>query len=173
MLKETNEQKLMKVFFDFPTEKFHLRELARKTKLNPNTVIRTVKRLSKDGLIVSRKKIHLVEVFVNRNNEFKILKKIENIKRLYNSEIVDNLVEKFHPSLISVIGSYSTGDDIELSDIDLVIVSKEKKDFRVKNYEKKLKRKIHLIVSDYNSFSDEFYTNLINGIILYGFVERK
>ena len=101
------------------------------------------------------------------------LKKLNNLESIYNSGILEKLEQTFSPESVSVIGSYSTGEDIEESDIDLVLISKTAGDISLKKYEKMLNRKIHLMVVDYDSLSDEFYTNLINGIVLDGFIRKK
>ena len=47
------------------------------------------------------------------------------------------------------------------------------KQIDLSKFEKVLSRKIHLIVTNYNSISKEFYINLINGIILHGYLDKK
>jgi predicted nucleotidyltransferase len=173
MLSETNEQKILNVFFSYPTDKFHLRELARRTKLHPNTVSNVIKSLTKEKILKIDKKEFIVEISVNRTDKFKQLKKLHNLKSLYNSGLLEKIKETLHPEGISILGSYSTGEDLEESDLDLVIISNEKENISLEKYEKILNRKIHLIVVDYNSLSDEFYTNLINGIVLDGFIRKK
>lgn len=172
---DTNEQKILEVIFNNPTTKFHLLELARITKLHPNTVITVLDKLEKNGLIEQEKKKHLKEIFGNKDSpEFNIEKRISNLKRLYKSKLIGLLKEKFNPESISVIGSYSRGEDIEDSDIDIVIISKkEYSKIDLKSQEESLGRKIHLIITDYKHMSDEFYINFINGIVLYGAVNKK
>ena len=40
-------------------------------------------------------------------------------------------------------------------------------------FEKKLRRSIHLLIFDYKEIAEEFYNNLINGFVLYGFVKSE
>src|SRR3989338_8121467 len=119
--------RVLKLIFEKPTYKFHIREMARLTKLNPNTVIDTIKKLSKEGLIKTKKKKHIVELFANvEGKEFSQKKRIFNVNEIYNSGIVDFIIEKLKPKLISVMGGYSGGEDIERSDIDIVVVKKKR-----------------------------------------------
>jgi len=141
MLEEINEQKILKEFFNNPTSVFHIRELARKTKLHPNTVSNNIKSLARKKLLNISKKDFIVEISVNRTNKFKQLKKLNNLESIYNSGILEKLEQTFSPESVSVIGSYSTGEDIEESDIDLVLISKTAGDISLKKYEKMLNRK--------------------------------
>ena len=173
-MEQSNYDKVMGVFFDNPNEKFHIREIARITKLNPNTVLNMTKKLEKEELIKRERKRHDVELSAVFDEKFKLFKKIDNLKKIYDSGIINLLKEKFNPEAIAIIGSYSIGEDVEESDIDFVIISKkEYESIDLSSFEKKFNRKIHLIVSYYNKISDEFYTNLINGIVLYGAIKKK
>jgi len=170
-----NEEIFLEQIFAKPTYKFHIRELAKITKLNPNTIINISKKLIKEGILVVEKKKHITEIFFNLGNpEAVIRKKIFNLKQIYDSRIIDIIKEKFQPEAVVIIGSYSRGEDIEDSDIDIVAVSK--KDYEtisLKKFEDFLKRKVHVIITDYKQMSEEFYINFINGIVLYGAINKK
>ncbi len=174
MVKKSNYEKVLDVFFYDPTGRFYIREIARITGLNPNTILNISDALFRENLIKREKKKHVVELFANvENKNFKQLKRISNLKKIYGSGLVDFLIEKCSPESISIIGSYSNGEDIKKSDIDIVVISKKRETFSLLDYEVKLGRKIHLIVTDNKSMSEEFFTNLINGIVLYGYIARK
>ncbi len=168
-----NKEKILKVFFDSPTKVFHIREIARKTKLNPNTVLNLLADLIKNKIVKREKKKHLVNVSALVNENFQRLKRVNNLKVLYDSGLVDFLVDKFSPEAVSVMGSYSWGEDIENSDVDIVVVSSKEKILDLSKFEKKIARKVHLIVVDYKTISKEFYINLINGVVLYGYLNKK
>ena len=169
-----NEQKILDEFFENPTRKFHILELARITSLHPNTVLSSLNNLSKKDMIKQERKKYIKEVYANaENKEFIIQKKLFNLKQMYKSGIIEFLIKNYKPEAISLIGSYSSGEDIEKSDIDIVVITKIKEDSNTSKYEKILKRKIHLITTDYKEMSNEFYINLINGILLYGYLEKK
>ncbi len=173
-MRQDNYGKVLNVFFDNPNGRFYIREIARLTKLNPNTVLNITKELEKENLIKKEKKKYIVELSAVFGEKFKTLKKINNLKEVYDSKIISFLKEKFSPEAIVIIGSYSIGEDIKESDIDLVVISKKGyESLDTSSFERKLGRKIHLIISHYNKMSDEFYINLINGIILYGAIRTK
>lgn len=167
-----NEESFLRELFAKPVYKFHIRELARLTKLNPNTIINIAKKLENEGVIKKISKKHVVEVSLNLENRKTLWKrKLFNLKQVYDSGLVNFLIEKYSPSSISLIGSYSRGEDIENSDIDFVIFASKKEMIDISAYEKILRRKIHLIFPE-KSISEEFFNNLINGIVLYGAIRK-
>ena len=169
-----NEEILLKQIFTKPTYKFHIRELAKATKLNPNTIINISEKLIKESILVKEKKKHITEIFFNFENKDAVIKKrIFNLSQIYKSGLVDFLAKECSPKAISIIGSYSKGEDIEKSDIDIVVVSEKEKSINMERFEKLLSRKIHLIITNYKKMSEEFYINLINGMILYGYIDKK
>ena len=171
-MNNSNQEKILRIFFENPTQKFHIRELARKIKLNPNTIINLIEKLEKKGLVLKEREKHLVNISLNFNNKKTIQKKrIFNIESVYNSGVVEFLLENFNPQFISIIGSYSRGEDIEKSDIDLVIKTNKEKLFDLTKFEKYLNRRIHLLFLP-DKVSEEFFNNLINGIVVYGVLRR-
>jgi len=66
-----------------------------------------------------------------------------------------------------VFGSYSRGEDIEGSDIDVLIVSKVKKELNYKDIEEKLERNFHfIIVSSLKELDQPLQENILRGWIL-------
>jgi predicted nucleotidyltransferase len=123
----------------------------------------------KEGIVKKIVKKNKSEVYLNLDNKSTIWKKrMFNLAQIYDSGIVDFLAEKYSPLSISVIGSYSRGEDIEKSDIDIVIITNKKETMYLAKFEKLLHRRIHLIVAKRKDLSEEFFNNLINGIVLYG-----
>lgn len=181
-MNKDNKEKIIETFFDYPTSKFHIRELARITRLNPNTISSAIKEINKEKLVNIERKRYIVNISANiSSKDFARKKRIHNFSRIYNSGLVSFLEDYFskdsipYIDSISVIGSYSAGEDIEKSDIDIVIISRGelKKMPDIIKYESKLKRKIHLIITNYNDMSEEFFNNLINGMLLYGYLRKK
>jgi len=169
---DNNYNKILRELFNKPTYLFHARELARITGLNPNTITNITNKLEKEGLLKKHNRKHLVEIFLDLENKKTIEKKrIFNLYNLYSSGIVEFLRRAYSPKLISIIGSYSRGEDIEKSDIDLVVDANNKTLVDLSKFEGILRRKIHLILLP-KKFSDEFFNNLINGIVLYGVIKK-
>jgi predicted nucleotidyltransferase len=179
MLKKDNQIKVLEIFFDNPIPigiGFQLREISRKINLAPKSVKIYLEKLEKEELIIKKEhRIHKYPIYyANRdNNYFKLLKKLNLIKRINESKLLDYLNEECMPNVIILFGSASRGEDLIESDIDLFIESKKKK-LNLFIYEKKLNRKINLFFEEnFNNLSLELKTNIINGDKLSGYLRIK
>ncbi len=172
MLQKYNRYKILQEFFDFPTKGFLMRELSRRTRIAQPSVINHLKALIKEGLIVKEEAKPYPVFKANRENEiFKILKIFNLILRIKTSGLLDYIYDSVFPDVIILFGSCVKGEDIENSDIDLFVQAKEKKLNLIK-YEKLLNRKISLFFEEnFLRLSKELKNNIINGIILRGYIK--
>lgn len=171
MIDKNSNSIVLGTLFDNPTKEFHARELSRKTGLSIFSVLEAVKKLSKEGLVSVHKKGNMKIVKAVHSTEFIRAKRIDNLEKIYDSGLVDYLSEPYNkPEAIILFGSYSRGDDIETSDIDIAIITKDRKDHKnnLEKFEKLLSRKISLHEIDLKKISREFHNNLVNGIVLEG-----
>jgi len=168
-----NKNKVLTKLFEKPEYHFHIRELARETNLNPNTIKNIVNQLEEESIIIRKKYKHLVEVYCNYDSLiYKRKKQLFNIAMIQESNLLEKLIEFYnHPKAIILFGSFSRGEDWSNGDVDFAVISSKKEKINLSSFEKKLKRNIHLLVFDYKDISDEFYNNLINGFVLYGFLK--
>ena len=75
------------------------------------------------------------------------------------------------PDVIILFGSASKGEDIEESDLDLFIQAPEKK-LSLEKYEKLLNRGITLFFEEnFSRLSNELKNNILNGIVLRGYIK--
>ena len=111
-------------------------------------------------------------VRASRNREFIIAKKYYNLKTICETGLVRFLRDKYEePEAIILFGSYSKGEDISKSDIDIAIITKKSLDLDLSKYEKKLKRKISIHEIQIKKAEKEFLNELANGIVLYGYLK--
>ena len=178
MLQKSNMEIVLEVFTNEPTKKHYLKEISEKSKLAHTSVKIQLIKLVKANLIIQvnekKGKRNFPFFVANINSEkFKFVKKIQNLKQLYSSGILNFLEEKTIPSSIVLFGSYSNGEDIESSDIDIFIESKEIV-LNLNKFEKKLNRKINIYFkSNINLCPKELRNNIANGMVLLGFIELK
>ncbi len=160
--------RVMEIFFKEPTSIHFIREISRKIKLAPTSVRNNLKDLERINLIVKKKANPFDGYFANReDSSFIFYKKAYNLYTLY--ELKEFLIEKISPNSIVVFGSYSRGEDIESSDIDILIISKINKKIGLSNFENKLKRKINVITLDnLNKLDEKIQKKVRNGFTLYG-----
>ena len=176
MLQKSSISKTMEVFFQEPTKLQYLLDISRKIKVAHTSVKANLKELVKAGIITEHKEKKGTRVFptyqANRESRlFRQQKILYNLSSLWESGIITYLEEKLAPKSIVLFGSYARGEDTEESDIDLFIeCSKEEVD--VTAFEKKLHRKIELHFNKkFESYPKELKNNIINGIVLHGFLE--
>ncbi|MEK6827524.1 MAG: nucleotidyltransferase domain-containing protein, partial [Nanoarchaeota archaeon] len=107
----------------------------------------------------------------SENKTFKRNKAIYNLFSILESGLIDFIGEKLSPKSIVLFGSYQRGEDMEDSDIDLFVECREEQ-LNIKIFEKKLGRKIQLhFKENFTSYPKELKNNIINGIVLRGFLE--
>lgn len=165
---------IVELFYNFPQKEFHLRELARAAKIPKSTLLRGIKDLLKAGLIKKKKRTpYSVYVSNETNFWYKFRKKENLIEKIYRSGLIEFLDKVMHPQVIILFGSGAKGEYIQKSDLDIFVLSSEKQ-LGLLKYEKKLKRKINLLIKDnYNQLSPELFNNIINGYKLRGYIKLK
>lgn len=172
MITKDNNLKVMGLFFRHPYKPFHIREIARLTKLSSTGVIKIIKKLKKEKLLISKKGKVVDEITPNFDAKFLVLKRLYNIHSLYDSGLVD-YIKKFYefPKAIILFGSYSNGTDTEKSDIDLAVITDKKNLPEFKKFENILERRLNIHLIRLSNTTKEFINSLANGIVLEGFVE--
>lgn len=175
-----NKEKIMQVLFENPGKEFHIRLLARETKLNPNTIINITKHMEEEGLLIRKKddERHLVILKAAADNRiFKLRKRMYNLEKIFSSGIVDYLEDVLSYPTIILFGSYAKAENHINSDVDLFIIAEHKKELDLSKYENKLAAEIQVFVHTKEEFkklkktNSELMNNVVNGIILSGFLE--
>ncbi len=159
---------------DFPTEGFRLRELSRLSKISPPSVMTYLKEFEKQGLIQKKTKRKIPFYTALRDNsDFILYKKISILFELNKSGLVDYLWDGLSPEAVVLYGSFAKGESIEDSDIDLFVLGKKTKpNFKLDIFEKTLGKKIHLLSEEkLKSISVELRNNILNGVILKGYIK--
>ena len=172
MLEKYNRYKLLRIFLEGPTESFRLRELARLSKISPPSVLNYLKEFEKENLIekYERRDIHFYRANID-NEDFIEYKKLSILYELHNSGLIGYLWHKLSPKAIILYGSQIKGESTEYSDIDLFIIGREKK-INLGEFQEMLKKEIHLFFEDnINNIPKELKNNLINGIVLKGYLK--
>ena len=159
---------VLEVFFQEPTKIQFIREIGRKINLAQTSTRNNIRELEKQGLIIKKKSSPFDGFIANRENEkFTYYKQVYNIYSLY--EIKKKIVEEISPKAIILFGSYLRGEDIETSDVDIIILSKIKKELDFSKFEKSLKRNIHLIfVKEFSELDDNIKKSINNGLVMHG-----
>ena len=167
-------EKISKIVFEAPEKWMHVREAARKLKISPNSVRKHLKVMKKKGIVEEKREGAMLRFRANMQNEnYRRNKMIDNLRAIYDSGIVDFLSEYYIPNAIVLFGSYSRGEDSSTSDIDIAVLTGIGKRPDLREFEKKLSRRIELSLFERKNVSKEFFNNLVNGIVLKGFLKNE
>lgn len=172
MITEDNSLKVMRLFFENPEKKFHIRQIARLAGISSTGAIKIVKKLKKNALLKSRKERVVEEVEADFEGRFLHVKRAYNLVSLHDCGLVKALKEFYEePQAVVLFGSYGEGTDISRSDIDIAVVTKKNELADVEKFEKKLHRKIKIVTLALDKAAAEFKNSLANGIVLSGYLE--
>ena len=171
--------KILELFIKNPEKDFHIRQVSKLIKKSPSTISKYLRKLEKEGVLISKRKLnHFLFKANSENKKFRLLKLNYNFNVLNDSGFIEYLIKEFnYPKAIVLFGSFSKAEDIPSSDIDLMIVSPLKKEVELEKFEKKLNHEIHLLVYSEKKIKEmcktnkELLNNMINGIVIYGLLE--
>ena len=114
---------IMDILFDNPIKEYHAREFSRALGFSIFSVLEAIKVLSK-SMITVHKKGNMKIIKASHSVAFIRAKRVRNIEKLYDSGLVDYLSDAYEtPEAVIVFGSYSRGDDVEKSDIDIAVIN--------------------------------------------------
>lgn len=179
------EQRVMDLFFRHPKRQFSIRDIARIVDISHPSASGALKKLYKKGIVhtqpghpvIERRlrqvisKKHPTWCADTNSASYRVSKQVHNLRELLFCGIVEEISKRTSPNAIILFGSYSRGEDIADSDIDLLVIS-SKQPLPLKKYEKKLGRKINILFEpDPSRLRKELLNNLVNGIVVYGYFE--
>ncbi|MFH1682758.1 MAG: nucleotidyltransferase domain-containing protein [Candidatus Woesearchaeota archaeon] len=173
MKRKDIKERIQEYFFIHPTAKLRVREIERILGLPLPSVIRYCRELEKEDILMINKIGEVNLYTASRSENYLLEKKLYNLKRLYISGIIEYLKIELSNPVVVVFGSYSKGEDIEESDIDLYLETQSKKKVDLKRFEKILNRKIQVLSHKNIKEIKNLYlaNNILNGITLNGVLE--
>jgi len=176
MYQKNKQLKVLALFLDNPYTRFHLRETARKLKMDPMTVKRALDVLVKEGLVVFEKDFNRSVYQANMTDlTLRHIKIAYNIYLLRKRKTTEFLLEQMPPvTAIILFGSMAKGENDLDSDVDLLVISRNK-NRPAEELSRMLGREVNLIVFTPAEWSRQASTNrafyldiLLDGIPLYG-----
>lgn len=168
------KNKMQEVVFRAPEKWIHIREIARVLRISPNSVRKDAILLKKHGILQKKREGNMIMYRANMESEqYKIEKMLVNLRDILYSGVIEFLQDYYSPAAIVLFGSYSRGEDTSTSDIDIAVITSSKKRPDLRKFEKKLSRRIELSIFTRKEVSKEFFNNVINGIVLKGFLKYE
>lgn len=168
MIQKCGYLRTLEVFFLNPTRINFIRSISKEINLAQTSVRNHIKFLLNEKMIVEKKSSPFNGYVSNRENpDFRYYKMIYNLASLKN--LLDFIIKSCYPKAIVLFGSYSRGEDIENSDIDLFVLSKKRKDLELNSFEKTLNRKINVLFLDsFKKLDKKLQDKIKNGFVLEG-----
>ena len=164
---------------DRPHTWFHVREIAKLSKLSPTTASVYLEEFRKNELLErKRERNHILYRANSQNKAYLDLKLYHNTKKIRDSGLMDFLNEELnYPQAIILFGSFRKAENTTKSDVDIFILSPVKKELKLNPFEKKIGHRIQLFTHSKEEFNTmkksnkELVNNIVNGIVLEGFLE--
>lgn len=168
--------RVLRHFFDNPSERFYLRELARLLQISPMTVKRALDALLEDKLIVREEEKNQILYRANVENQaFRFAKISYNLAWLKERGVGEYILEKL-PGVSSIVlyGSFAKGENDKQSDLDILTISLAKK---IETYDISKILGVEVNIMNFNSAqwtkqaesNRAFYLDVITeGIVIYG-----
>lgn len=175
-LKLTNlQQEILRLLFAKAGTSLNQRQIANLLDVSQPAVMKALPDLEEENVIkISQdKETRRWSIELNRDNHKVMqLKRVDNLRLVYDSGLADFLEKEFAGATIILFGSYSRGEDIINSDVDVAVIGRKDKQIDLAKYEKYLERKININFYDsFKSIHKNLKENLCNGIMLAGSVE--
>ncbi len=165
--------KVAELIFNHPNKSFHIRALAEKTRFSTTAVTSAIKELEKFDIVTIEKTKITTNIQANLKSEaYTFYKRIFNLYRIERYNLLQILKDAYSARTIVLFGSFAKGEDVEESDIDLLILSNKKQRINLSKYEKTFNRKINLhILSSLEKSEDAFKNAIANGVVLHGYIK--
>jgi len=164
--------KVLEFFFANSLKEFHEREIVRSAKISKGSANKILRHLADLALLQREKKGRMVFYRLNTGDPF-----IKHLKILDNLWILRRFVNenKEKAKKIILFGSCADGTDVRESDIDVFILTGEKKAVKesVSKFNQKSERKISPIILDVSEFmkmkreNEPLYERIDRGIVLW------
>jgi predicted nucleotidyltransferase len=168
MLSLINNLQLLGPFIEDCYSELGVREYSKLVKLSPPTSSKILKEFEKQNILKMR--TDRKYLFFRANQESNLLRDLSIIywKNKFK-EIISYLNEALFSDTIILFGSLSKLEAKKDSDIDLVVLSKLKKDLDLKKFKNKYKRDIQLFIfGSLDEINKELKKNILKGIFLMG-----
>lgn len=149
-------------------EQLNQRTIAGILNVSPTAVAKALKGLETLIKINKSKTMNLKTAELNRDSHRVIeLKRVENLKLIYESNLADYLSNKFPGCTIILFGSYSQGEDIKTSDVDIAVIGSKEKELDLTKFEKLIERGIIIhYYKSLNNINKDLRENILRGITL-------
>ena len=168
------QQDILRMLYKKAGLSLNQNQIAKNLNVSSPAVKKALPRLEDNELITISKdnETKRLSIKLNLDNRTLIgLKRADNLKQFYESGLADYLEVALAGSTIILFGSYSRGEDIYNSDIDIAVIERKEKQLQLEEYEEYLGRRIHILFFDsFRKINEHLRNNLLNGFTITGTV---
>ena len=180
---ELNEAylKILYWFFSFPNKETGLNDLSEALKISKTTAKRVVLQLIEEGFLNREILGKIWRISSNRDHPYNYTRKIcYNLSIIYESVILSAIHDIIkNPKAVVLFGSYRKGDDNEKSDIDIAVEVLGDEDVKIvelgilPEFGHRKDVLVNLYIFSRNKVDLNLFANIVNGIVLEGFLEAR
>lgn len=169
------QQDILRLLFIKAGSSLNQRGVAKLLNVSAPAVMKALPNLEKKEFIKigQDKESKRWSIELNRDNyQIMQLKRTDNLKQIYESGLSNFLEHEFAGATIILFGSYSRGEDIVKSDIDIAVIGRKEKEINLTKFDKLLERTINInFYTSFEKIHKNLKENLFNGIVLTGGIE--
>ena len=166
------QQRILRFLLLNAGKNYNQRNIALHLNVSPVAVSKSIALLKhKRFIIINKDRMSKVlQIGVNfENSKILQMKRVENLKAVYSSGLLDYLRESLPGATIILFGSYAFGEDNEDSDIDIAVIGHSEKQLDLRQFENQFSKNIIVqYYSDFSKIHKNLQESLFNGIVLKG-----
>lgn len=168
------KQDVLEQFFRKPRHRFQLRELSRESDVSTPSVKNYIQEFMDEELVEEVEQGVYKGYRAKLSEEFMVQKKLYNVEKLRETGLIEMIEGECVPNAVVLFGSAAEGEDVEESDIDLLVVSGEK-ELDLEEYEQRFNREINITFMTEQELKQnkELSNSVANGIVLSGYLVVK
>jgi len=169
------QQEILRVLFIKAGVPLNQRRLANVLGVSPPAIMKALPILKDKGLVAIQQDKESKRWAIEMNSDSHIamqMKMVDNLRQVYESRLADFLEEELAGATIILFGSYSRGEDTQLSDIDIAVIEHKYKVLNLNKYEKLLSRTVNVnFYESWSGINKHLRNNILSGILLHGGIE--
>ncbi len=118
---------VLSFFLEYPEKQTHINGLAKQLKISPRTANIYLKLYHSAGLLEKEKAANAVFFRLKDNALSRQIKAFFSVAKIFESGFIEIAAKEMRFNTIALFGSYAKGTNDSNSDIDLLIISNERK----------------------------------------------
>ncbi len=168
----SKENKILELFFEYPSNYWHFEEILKKTGLSRDKANKWLKRMMNEGIVKRVKEKGKMPYYIGdyENPSYKNRKRLYALTQFYESGFLDHLQTLKEAKTVILFGSMTRSDWYNESDIDLFIYGKCD-DLDLYRFQSKLKRDIQLFCANTKKELEKMGPALLKNILRGNFIK--